>query len=274
LLAGRAWLNHLHPLTHLELGNAFDLDHVLRWGTLPRVAALSDEVERKEFLKVYAQTYVRQEIKEEQTVRRLDPFLRFLEVAAQCNGEILNHSKIARDVGSDPKGVERYFEILDDTLLGVHLEPFHASVRKRQTRRSKFYFFDLGVTRALTHQLDAELSPRTFAYGRAFEHFFILECMRLRDYRRRDEQFFYLRTKDDLEIDLIIERGGSKRTLIEIKSSNNVDATELTHQRKLARDLAPCDFWVASNERQARSIDGVEILPWREVLTRLYGSEI
>ena len=71
-------------------------------------------------------------------IRRLDPFRRFLEVAAQCNGKILNLSNITRDVGIDHKTVASYFEILEDTLLGFMLEPWHASVRKRQRQAPKF----------------------------------------------------------------------------------------------------------------------------------------
>ena len=116
-------------------------------------------------------------------MRKLDPFRRFIEIAAQCNGEIINFTNIARDVGADTKTVQSYFEILEDTLVGFLLDPFHRSVRKRQRQAPKFYLFDPGVRRALDRTLTVELKPGTYAYGRAFEHFVVVEALRLSAYR-------------------------------------------------------------------------------------------
>lgn len=270
LLAGRAFTNHLHPLTALELGKDFDLGSVLQWGSLPKVTSLATEIEKMEFLRAYCSSYLREEIKEEQLVRRIEPFLRFLDVSAQANSQIINYSKIARDSGTDSKSVERYFEILIDTLLGFFLPPFHRSVRKRQSQKSKFYLFDLGVKRALENMLRVPIQQGTFGYGRAFEHFFILECIRLNDYTRKDFRFSYLRTKDDLEIDLIVERPGEKLLLIEIKSSSQVDEVELSKLKVIKKDLEPCELWIASREKAPRYLEFATVFPWETVLRNLF----
>lgn len=95
LLAGRAFFYQLYPLTHRELGNAFDLECALRWGTLPRISQLGDPIEKDAYLRAYALTYLKEQIVAEQVVRKLQPFRQFLEVAAQTNGSIVNFSKIA-----------------------------------------------------------------------------------------------------------------------------------------------------------------------------------
>lgn len=92
---------------------------------------------------------MKEEIWAEHFIKRLDPFRRFLEVAAQCNGKILNYANIARDVGVDDKTIKKYFTLLEDTLLGFFLEPYQNSFRKRLSHKPKFYFFDSGVVRAL-----------------------------------------------------------------------------------------------------------------------------
>jgi predicted AAA+ superfamily ATPase len=79
-----------------------------------------------------------------QALRSLAPFRRFLSIAAQMNGEPLNYSAIARDVGTSDQSVRSYFQILEDTLVGFVLEPYKPSVRKRQREAPKFYFFDVG----------------------------------------------------------------------------------------------------------------------------------
>ncbi len=275
LLAGRAFINTLHPLSYRELGKDFNLDFVLNWGSLPFV--FQNQTHRhnplalKEYLRAYVAGYLREEIKEEQIVRQLDPFARFLEVAAQHNGNIINASKIARDSLTDSAAVLRYFEILADTLLGFFLEPYNRSVRKVQTAKSKFYFFDVGVRRAIEGVLDSTVVSQSSTYGQSFEHFFILECKRLSQYLKKEDRLYYIRTKDDVEIDLLIERSRKELWAIEIKSSQRVDEKEFTRSIALAKDLKVSRFLVASREPRKRYLKDIEIWPWQEVLSELYG---
>lgn len=274
LLAGRAFVNELYPLTHLEMGDAFDLNSALLWGTLPKVASLQTDEERSEFLKSYALTYLKEEIWAEQIIRNLDPFRKFLEVAAQTSGEIVNFSNIARDVGADTKTVQSYFQILEDTLIGTLLEPYHRSVRKRQRQNPKFYFFDEGVRAGLARQLVRDLHPSTYGFGKAFERFVILETMRLNSYLRKDYRFFYLTTKDDTEIDLVIERPGLKTALVEIKSTDAVDERDTRTVERFLKDFDVCDAFVLSRDPHPKRIGEVDCLPWQEGLKELgLGSE-
>jgi len=116
-----------------------------------------------------------------------------------------NSSKIGHDALLDRKSVEHFFEILLDTLVGFLLDPFHRAIRKRQTKKPKFYFFDTGIKRTIDSTLDLPLKPGTFIFGQTFESWIVLELLRLNDYLKRDFRFSYLRTKDDLEVDIIIE---------------------------------------------------------------------
>ncbi len=114
LLAGRALVNSLFPLTHLEMTNLFDLESTLRWGSLPFVVNSKNEIEKAAILRSYGQTYLKEEVWEEQLVRNLEPFRRFLEVAAQNNGKIVSFLNIALDVGTDEKTIKNYFSVLED----------------------------------------------------------------------------------------------------------------------------------------------------------------
>ena len=269
LLAGRALVNKLHPLTSVELGADLDVDSTLHWGALPNVVTASSDIERQEILRAYALVYLKEEIREEQLIRKLDPFLRFLEIAAQSNGNVINYSKIARDIESNSKTVERYFQILEDTLIGFFLDPFHKSVRKRQSKRSKFYLFDTGVKRALDGTLVVPILPRTYEYGNAFEHFVILELIRLNDYYRADYRFFYLMTKD-IEVDVIVERPGKKTALVEIKSGRIVDEVEVRKLATIANSFPNSECFMFSQVSAPVQIGTVAVLPWKEGLSRLF----
>jgi uncharacterized protein len=269
LLAGRAFTCSLFPLTHLELRDKFDLDFILSWGALPEVHSLESDEDRADYLRSYVNTYLKEEIQAEQIVRKIAPFRAFLEVAAQCTGKILNYSKIARDISSDPVSVQSYFEILEDTLLGFQLKPFDQSIRKRQRKNPKFYLFDLGVQRALCRLLSVPVAPQTYGYGNAFEQFIITEIFRLNSYLKKDWEFSYLRTKDDAEIDLIIERPGLPHALVEIKSTRRLDESSLGTMASLSKDLPYSQSFCLSLDPLPRKVRGVSCLPWRTGLEEL-----
>jgi predicted AAA+ superfamily ATPase len=269
LLAGRAFVHHLFPLSSLEIGELFSLPNALRWGTLPRLFSLESDEDKRDYLRSYAYTYLQEEITQEQVVRRLDPFRRFLFIAAQMSGQIINFTKIAQETGTTVPTVQSYFQILEDTLIGFLLDPFHESVRKRQRENPKFYFFDTGVLRALSQTLSVDLVPQTYAFGTAFEHFIIQEIQRLQSYGKKDYRFSYLRTKDHAEIDLIIERPGIKRALIEIKSTEHLWPEDLRSIQHLAPDIPNSEAFCLSLDPVAKKIGHVQCFHWVQGLKEL-----
>lgn len=269
LLAGRAFLRHLYPLIQSELPSSYSFTDTLRWGTLPRVITEASAASRAELLSVYVHTYLREEILEEQLARSAPPFRRFLEVAAQTNGQILNYARIARDVGVSPHTAQSYYQILEDTLIAERIDPFHESIRKRQRTAPKFYFFDIGVHRALLGTLGEQPTPRSYGFGRTFEHFVVCEAIRRNSYRSKDFRFSYLRTKDDLEIDLVIERPGAPRALVEIKSCERVTDEHLRSLTLLGPDISNSEKFCLSLDPTPRIVSGINVLPWETGLQEL-----
>ncbi len=265
MLAGRAFLNTLYPFTFVELGEKFNLQKTLSWGTLPKVLSLASDEAKTEFLKSYTHTFLKEEIKAEQIVRNLEPFGAFLEIAAQANGEIVNCYNIAKDVGVSSHTIQSYFQILEDTLMGYFLPAHHQSVRKQQRQSPKFYFFDLGIVRALQGVLDQKVKPKTYGFGRYFESLVLLELIRLNSYYRKDFRFSYLRTKDNAEIDLIVHKPGRPITLIEIKSSEHVDERDVHTLENFREDFGPkTKTYVLSLDPTAKKIGSTRALFWQE----------
>ena len=267
LLAGRAFLNTMYPLTYLELAENFNLIDVLHWGSLPKV--FNSEVEQKSaFLRAYVQVYIKEEILIEQIIRDLEPFRNFLEIAAQMNGKVTNFTKIAREVNADPKTIINYYSILEDTYIGFYLPTFHRSIRKQQIQHPKFYFFDIGVKRALSRSLNDTFTPGSFAYGDAFEHLVICEFYRLNQYLNRDYKLSYFLTKEGQEIDLILSRS-QKLILIEIKSAAKVNLDDVSKFRKLGSEFKGAKLYFLSTDPHATEIDGVRCLPWQHAIQEI-----
>ncbi len=270
LLAGRAFVFHLHPFTSVELNKSFCLQQALQWGLLPKLTQIKKDSDKKEYLRSYALTYLKEEIQVEQIVRKIFPFRKFLEVSAQMNGRIINYSKIARDIGVDTTTVQNYYSILEDTLIGFYLPPWHTSLRKSHRLSPKFYLFDTGVCRALKGTLDIPLLPQTYDFGEAFEHFIILEFIKLREYGRKDWSFSYLRTKDGVDVDLIIERPSLKKVAVEIKSSTFIREEDVKSLNRIGRDMTNACLYCLSRDPQQKKIGQVHCLPWQKGLKQLF----
>ena len=94
-------------------------------------------------------------------------------------------------------------------------------MRKKLLQKPKFYFFDVGVVRALKKHLSLTVEPHSYEYGKLFEQFIIVEIYKLVQYFYPDYSLSYIRTVDSTEVDLMIERPGIPILFIEIKSQKN-----------------------------------------------------
>lgn len=268
LLGGRAWTLNLHPLTHRECD--LDLDRALRIGTLPKIYLNDQEPERT--LRAYVGTYLKEEIQQESQVRNLQGFARFLEIAAQMNGEPINYTEIGKDSGVSGKTAQEYFSILIDTLLAFRIDGWSRSTRAQTRQSPKYYFFDCGVLNALTGELRAELKPASFRYGKLFETWVVLEIIRLSQYADLDWRFHYWRTSTGMEVDLVIRRGSSPVTAIEIKSSTQPGAADLKGLRAFLSEYPKAQPLLLCRTPRAYEIDGIRILPWAEGIAEILGS--
>lgn len=269
LLAGRAFVFHLFPFSVFELEEGVELNSLLQYGLLPKVFEFTEPNDKIRFLQAYAHTYLKEEVMSEQLIKNLPPFRRFLEVAAQMNGKVINVHSIAREVGVDDKTVQSYFSILEDTLLGFMLEPFHHSFRKRLTHQPKFYFIDGGIARALERSLTLPLQAQTHFFGVVFENFVITEIYKLCQYFKPEYRLSFIRTKDGLEIDVVVERPGQPLLLIEIKSTPHVREDHVSTLQRIAKELQ-AEALLLSQAKDEMRFGEVLALPWKEGLRRYF----
>lgn len=249
-------------MTFEELSDVFDVDKAINWGGLPAVWNTDDEEDYDDFLRSYANTYIKEEIWNEQLVRNLDPFRRFLEIAALQSGWILNYTKIALDVGVDVKTVQSWYQLLEDTLVGRFLDAYHGSVRKQLRQAPKFYFFDNGVTRALSHTLSSPLLPQTSLYGHFFEQMVLNQIFSRNIYKKLDYQMTYLMTKNNVEIDLVIKKPDQSLVLVEIKSTTQIREDHCSQLNKFRDDFPDAKLIVLSQDPKEKVYKEVFCYPW------------
>lgn len=216
LLAGRALVRHFHPLSFSEVKDLFHLENCLKFGMLPEIFSFETEADKKDYLDSYVQTYLKEEIQQEALVRSLPSYLKFLEHFALRNAQVINLQNISQEIGIPRTTINGYLEILQDTLLGLKLEPLHLKAKVKEVSLAKFYFFDTGVVRALSQNLDADISSED--KGFLFETYILHELKCYSDYFQKRWQFNYWGTPSENEVDFIIS-SGKKMWGLEVKAS-------------------------------------------------------
>ena len=264
LLGGRAWRFELFPLTWSEVPE-FDLLRALNRGLLP---GIHTQPRYRRSLAAYVRDYLTQEIFNEALARNAAAFARFFDALRFCHGELLNYAAIGRDCAVGAKTVSIYFDILQDTLVGYRIYPFHRP-RGRQSIAAtpKFYLFDLGVA---GHVCRRELTGTGGAeFGRAFEHFLLLELIADRSYREQDHAIEFWRTKSGLEVDFVLNGGE-----VAIEAKARVRQGDLRAMRAFIEEYSPRATYVVSAEPDRRRVDGIDILPYGDFLCLLHNGEV
>jgi predicted AAA+ superfamily ATPase len=186
------------------------------------------------------------------------------------HGELTNFSNIARECGVDSKTVKEYYLILKDTLLGDFIEPF----KKRQSRKvisraAKFYLFDVGVAGAITKRHVEQ--ERGLDFGKAFEHFILMELKAYNAYNELDYEINFWRTKSGLEVDFIL---GGGEIAIEVKGSGRIENKDLRSLNVFIETCSPRKSFVVCNEKKERKVGKIRIIPWRKFLYDLWNGKL
>lgn len=278
LLAGRAHTYKMFPFSLRELEGRFSLEQLLQIGSLPIVLRNTDEAE--ETLAGYVSTYLQHEIKEEALVRRVEEFSRFLSIAGQLNGNVLNLVNVARETGKSAKTVQSWYDILLDTLLGTWLEPYRPGLKVRESAHPKFFWFDPGVAR-LAGGLSWSDLDGTWK-GFAFEGMILREIQTYLEVSRKRNGIFYYGTPGSGEIDFIVEK--RKKT---ISTPEEFITIEVKLARSWRREFeSPSrNLRAVSGNKLSRMIgiycgderltfDGFEVFPLEQFVEELYQGKI
>lgn len=264
LLGGRAVRYQLHPLVTAEIPE-FSLDKALNAGLLPRHY---QSIRPRRLIQAYVGDYLREEIAAEALTRNIPAFSRFLEVAALSNGELINYNTIAAECGVSAPTAKGYFQILEDTLIGSFVPAFRRRAKRRIVSAPRFYFFDIGVVAHLTGR--GHVQPGSELFGRTFEHFIFMELSAYSSYSGTFFPVSYWRTTSGHEVDFIC-----KDVALEVKATSRVQDRHLKGIRAFKEEFNVARYLVVSREAAPRqTADGILILPWQDLLDRLWSGAI
>jgi len=202
-----------------------------------------------------------------------ESFSKFLELASQANGAVVNFTNISRQIGVASKTVKEYYSILEETLVAIKIPAWEKSVRKQLQKAAKYYFFDNGALNALTGELKTELKPRSFRYGNLFENLVVNEITKRIHSLKLEYGMYHYRTNTGHEIDVILEdRAARKLLAIEIKSD---DGTSMTSMREFSlliqfkEEFPEASLYVFCRTPRPFELFGITFLPFLDGIAML-----
>lgn len=137
-------------------------------------------------------------IEDKKTAREL------LKLLAFQIGNLINYSELASNLKVDQRKIRRYIEIFEQSFIIFRLYPYSKNRRDEIAKSAKIFFFDNGIRNALIgdfSDLDSRIDK-----GALFENFIISELIKQNSYLEKGYDFYYWRTKQGSEIDVVLEK--------------------------------------------------------------------
>ena len=263
LLGGRALKKMLHPFMAVELGENFNFEAALAYGMLPLLWGTQEPAET---LKSYISLYLDEEVKAEGIVRNLAPFSRFLEILSFSHGSVLNLSNVARECGVKRSTAESWLGIAEELLIAYRIPVFSKRAKRILIQHSKFYFFDVGVFRALRPR--AVLDNRSEIDGSGLEGLVAQHLQAWIDYTKEKHQLCFWRTKSGVEVDFIVY-GPLGFLAIEVKNSTHIHPADLRSLKTFLTDYPESRALFLYRGKDMLLKDGVLCMPAEDFLRQL-----
>jgi len=211
-LTGRSYTYYLYPIAQAELAaseNALqtkqNLEERLIFGSYPELFSLETSEEKKEYLKNLVNAYLLKDILMFEQIQNSTKILDLLKLVAYQVGAEVSLDELGRQLGMSKNTVERYLDLLSKVQILFKLGGYSTNLRKEITKSSKWYFFDNGIRNAIIN--DFRLPAVRQDMDLLWENYCMYERIKINRYSNTEAEYFFWRTYDQQEIDLIEKKG-------------------------------------------------------------------
>lgn len=212
-LTGRTATFILYPLSVLEIpvtppDISFNsrIEEFLRFGLYPETVVTAGEEDKAAYLNELINNYLYKDILSFEQVRKPKKVVDLLSLLALQIGNEVSIQELASNLSLSKIVVEKYLDLLEKMFVIVNLRGFSRNLRKEISKTSKYYFVDLGLRHALIRNFNP-LHLRN-DLGALFENFCLIEKIKALANKKTAANFYFWRTYDQKEIDLIEEKEG------------------------------------------------------------------
>jgi len=262
-LAGRIGLLTLLPFQYAEIPGALREQSQYKGG-YPELVKRG-YLKHEDWYASYVETYLARDVRALTNVGDLKDFRRFMGLLSANTAQILNMSRYASDVGVSVSTIKRWLSVLEASYVVFLLEPYYKNLGKRIVKSPKVYFYDTGLAAFLTGVKNKELYEQGPLAGSLFENYIIAEVLKNLAHKKEDAGLFYYRTNHGQEVDLIIDRKGSK-DWVEIKKSATFKPG-MVKSLEMVRGAKDKGYLVYEGQGLPYT-EGINIRPYDEFLSR------
>lgn len=211
-LTGRKFEYEMYPVSTGELYDTYGLadtanllNNRLVFGSYPEV--LTHQEDAAELLTSLSDSYLYKDILDMDSVRKPEILRKLLVALSLQVGSEVSYNEVARTIGTDSKTVERYIDLLEKCYVVFKIPALSRNLRNELKKSKKIFFFDTGIRNAvISNFMPVEVRGDM---GQLWENFFITERMKYNSYNRRRVNYYFWRTTDKQEIDLVEEENGT-----------------------------------------------------------------
>jgi predicted AAA+ superfamily ATPase len=266
LLPGRVVNFQLGPLVAAELDYKAETKTILSRGALPEAYLEGEQKAVERLLSSYAANYLKEEIKAEALTRNLDTFARFLQEAVLNVGQFVDFTKLAKKAKMSRHAVPRYFEILEDTLIGHRVFPYEPLMASLDlVRHPKFFLFDCGVYNGMLRNF----VPSADRIGVLAEQLVFSQILHSGWARESDTKISSFRTRGGAEVDFIAEVD-RKVFAIEVKASDGITTDDCAGLEFFSANAGKVSgLFIFHMGAKDRRLGKVWALPWQKGLTEM-----
>ena len=253
-----------------------DYERIVLAGGFPLAVAREPGRSRDRWFRDFVGRVVERDVLEIRKIRQRQVLPLVMQRLAGQTGQVVNIAGVADAIGLDAATVKDYLGLLEAVFLIHRLEPFTRSPTQRAIRSAKFHAVDAGLAAYLSGLTQAKISGRSPAaltqFGHLVETFAVNELLKQAGWSRQQVGFSHFRTRDQQEVDLVIESDAGSVAAIEVKASGTVSDRDFTGLR-LLRDKLGAAFVggavVNLGQRSYTYEDRLHVLP----LDRLWAAD-
>jgi hypothetical protein len=212
------------------------MDLVLKGG-YPEALRRSTVGRRQAWLLDYVALILDRDVRDIAHIDQLDRMPRLLNMLAAHAGQMVNHSSYGAALGLTSPTAQKYVGILERLFLLRQTPPWSSHAISRLTKTPKLHFLDTGLLAALrsatADTLKKDASPERVSWGPLLENFVVSEVLKLVTWSDKRLRVSHFRSKNQDEVDLVIEDPQGRVVGIEVKASATVRSTDLRGLRQL-----------------------------------------
>jgi predicted AAA+ superfamily ATPase len=210
-LTGRSRFFTLYPLALSEMESGYlnalqKLPFLIIYGSYPQVIMEGSLKEKRHLLESIRNGYLLKDILQLENVKDSLFVMNLLRLLAFQVGNDVSFNELASKLGTTVKTVQRYVELLEKAFIIFRLNGFSRNLRKEISKTPRFYFWDNGIRNVVISNFNPIESRDDV--GKLWENFCIAERLKKQNYLESFSNFYFWRTYDQQEIDLIEEIDG------------------------------------------------------------------